>query len=144
MESGVKEMSSKAMRLSASIKQTQAAIAGLNKEAQALADKKIPTQEYAEIAEQIRKAEAEFNKLLDKQDRLIATGKNSGTAWDNLQYKIEECGNTIHYAQGEMNELVNSGKAFKLGSFTNDYKKLQSKISGLNTKLAIQKSNGMN
>ena len=90
----------------------------------ALKDVKTPTQEYKEIADQIKKAEQEFNKLFDKQEQMQREGKDSGAAWDNLSEKMDEVGNTIRYAQGELQDLVDTGKAFTLGSDSEEFSKL--------------------
>jgi len=89
-----------------------------------LKDTKIPTQEYSEISAQIEKAEQKFNKLLEKQEQMQREGKDNGAAWDRLTYQIEEVGNEIRYAKGELQDLVTIGKAFTLGSNTEEYAKL--------------------
>lgn len=91
---------------------------------QELKNTKVPTEEYTEIQQQISKAESEFNKLLERQEELSAQGKTTGAQWDTIQRKMEEAGNTIRYAKGELDDLVSSGKAFKLGSDTEEYSKL--------------------
>ena len=55
-------------------------VASLSKKYDELKHKKVPTQEYSEIANQIAKADAEFNRLLEKQDEMLALGKASGSA----------------------------------------------------------------
>ena len=94
----------------------------------ALKDVKTPTQEYKEIADQIKKAEQEFNKLFDKQEQMQREGKDSGAAWDNLSEKMDEVGNTIRYAQGELQDLVDTGKAFTLGSDSEEFAKLEKQL----------------
>ncbi len=94
----------------------------------ALKDVKTPTQEYKEIADQIKKAEQEFNKLFDKQEQMQREGKDSGAAWDNLNEKMDEVGNTIRYAQGELQDLVDTGKAFTLGSDSEEFAKLEKQL----------------
>ncbi len=99
-------------------------VASLRSKMDALKDAKIPTQEYSEISAQIEKAEQKFNKLLEKQEQMQREGKDNGAAWDRLNYQIEEVGNEILYAKGELQELVATGKAFTLGSNTEEYAKL--------------------
>ncbi|MEZ3505797.1 MAG: hypothetical protein K1W10_02360 [Lachnospiraceae bacterium] len=106
------------------IVKTSDEIASLRSKMDALKDQKIPTQEYSEITAQIRKAETEFNKLLEKQEQMQREGKDNGKVWDRLNEKMEEAGNTIRYAQGELQDLVDTGKAFTLGSDTEEFSKL--------------------
>lgn len=85
---------------------------------------RIPTQEYAEIQAQICNANAELSKMIEKQIKLEETGRAKGSTWKTLKYDIEEAKNTIAYANGELKDLVDTGKAFKLGSGTEEYSKL--------------------
>lgn len=110
-------------------------ISKLRSKMDSLKDQKVPTQEYQEIANQIKKSESELNKLLKKQEQMQSEGKNNGIAWDRLNTKIEDAKNTIKYAQGELQDLVDTGKAFVLGSDTAEYanyeKQLQNEQAAL-------------
>lgn len=116
-------------------------IAALRSKMDSLKDVKIPTKEYEEISEQIKKAETEFDKLLEKQEKMQQEGKDNGTAWENLNDKMDEVGNTISFAQSELQDLVDTGKAFTLGSDTDNYKKLSQQLKYLENdyKLLIQR-----
>lgn len=116
--------SSQLMSLENRIVKTADKIASLRSKMDALKDAKIPTQEYKNISAQIQKAELEFNKLLEKQEQMQREGKNNGVAWDKLNTKMDEVGNTIQYAKGELQELIDTGKAFTLGSGTQEYTNL--------------------
>lgn len=104
----------------------------LTQKMQQLKDTDIPTEEYKEIAIQIQNAEKEFDKLLAKQEQMQAVGKTSGVAWESMQYKMEEIGNTIRYAKGEMQDLIDSGQAFTKGADTSQYKKLSKDLEFAN------------
>lgn len=120
---------SQMQKLQIQIDKAMQKVAGLSAKYEELKSKKIPTEEYTEISNQIEKAAAEFDKLISKQDEMIATGKDSGSAWDALQYKLEEAGNTIKYAKGELQDLVDSGKAFSFGGSQEDLSKAASDLS---------------
>lgn len=96
----------------------------LHSKMDSLKDQKIPTQEYKEISVQIEKAEQKFNKLLEKQELMQREGKDHGVVWDKLSDQIDEVGNEIRYAQGELQDLVDTGKAFTLGQDTEQFSKL--------------------
>ncbi len=106
------------------IKKTADKIAGLRSRMDVLKDAKIPTQEYKDISAQIAKANAEFDRLLEKQEQMHRTGKDHGAAWDELNRKMDEAGNTIRYAKGELQDLIDTGKAFTLGADTEEYARL--------------------
>lgn len=120
---------SQMQKLQIQIDKAMQKVAGLSAKYEELKSKKIPTEEYTAISNQIEKATAEFDKLISKQDEMIATGKDSGSAWDALQYKLEEAGNTIKYAKGELQDLVDSGKAFSFGGSQEDLSKAASDLS---------------
>lgn len=112
--------------------------------AQSLTDKmttlentKIPTQEYTEISKQIENASKTFDRLLVKQDEMLASGNNYGKAWDTLQSKMEEASNTIIYAKGELKDLVDKGQAFTLGSDTQQYQDTANQLSQVNNQMRI-------
>lgn len=91
----------------------------LMQKVEAYGNQKIPTAEYAEIQKQISQAEQQMMKLIDAQDRFIATGgTENSSAYKRRQYDIEQLANTIKYAEGELKDLEASGKAFTFGTDT--------------------------
>lgn len=117
----------------------------LARDLQALADAKIPTEEYKEIANRLKKAEAEFDKLLVKQDEMVEAGKNNGKAWDELDAKMEQIGQHIREDKAEMEQLVQSGKAFVLGKNTDRYKDMANSLNTANqaTNILLEKYSEM-
>ena len=123
------------------ITKTADKITSLRSKMDSLKNAKIPTQEYSEISNQIEKAEQKFNKLLEKQEQMQREGKDNGVAWQRLNDQIDEVGNEIKYAKGELQELVDTGKSFTLGSDTEEFTRLsqqlqytESDLSALNEK----------
>lgn len=91
----------------------------LRQKVEAYGNQKIPTAEYAEIQKQISQAEQQMMKLINAQERFIATGgSENSSAYKRRQYDIEELANTIKYAEGELKDLEASGKAFTFGTDT--------------------------
>ena len=123
-----KEASASLMTLENRIVKTADKIASLRSKMDSLKDAKMPTEEYREISDQIAKAELEFNKLLEKQEQMQREGKDNGVAWNRLNEKMDEVGNTIRYAQGELKDLVDTGKAFTLGSETDEFFKISQQL----------------
>lgn len=78
-------------------------------------NKRIPTEAYQEASKQIETAEGKLAKLVARQEEMIETGRNSGTAWESLQYKIEEIRNFIKYAKWDLQDLVDTGEDFTIG-----------------------------
>lgn len=131
-----KEASAQLMTLGNRIVKTADKVASLRSKMDSLKDAQIPTKEYQEISAQIQKAELEFNKLLEKQEQMQREGKDSGVAWDRLNQKMEEVGNTILYAQGELQDLVDTGEAFVLGQDTEEFARLGQQLQYAENDLA--------
>lgn len=94
---------------------------------------KIPTQEYKEVSAQIAKAEAQLNKLRDMEEKFAETGKKiSPQKMRDMQYAAAELENTIEYAKGELQDLVDTGNAFTLGSDTEQYSKIADNLANVN------------
>lgn len=125
------------MTLENRIVKTADKVASLRSKMDALRDAKIPTQEYQEISAQIEKAEQKFNRLLEKQEQMQREGKDSGVAWDRLNAKMDEVGNTIRYAQGELQDLIDTGKAFTLGGNSQEYANLEQQLGYLENDYSV-------
>lgn len=101
--------------LEVSITKSANKIADLRSKLDSLKTAQIPTQEYAEISAQIEKAKHSLDGLLEKQDRMQSEGKTRGTAWERINTQIAETRSEISYAKGELQALVDEGKAFTVG-----------------------------
>lgn len=142
-ESAMSKMLSQDSKLSdvnEKIKSLSQSSANYAEKMKAIENTQIPTQEYSQIAAQIEKAEHEFDKLLAKQEQMQNEGKDNGVAWNRINNQIDETGNTIRYAKGELQDLVNTGKAFVLGADTSQYKDLAAKYESVNRELEKQKA----
>lgn len=120
----------------------------LRQKVEAYGNQKIPTEEYAEIQKQISQAEQQMMKLIDAQDRFIATGgTENSSAYKRRQYDIEQLANTIKYAEGELKDLEASGKAFTFGTDTsaaaadmNRLAEAERRLSDMNNRLGTSYS----
>lgn len=111
-------------------------------------NQKIPTEEYREIQVQIDQATAKMNRLIAQQERFMAMGgSQKSNTYKKYQYDIDELANTIRYAEGELRDLEETGKAFTFGSQTKeaaaDMEKLaaaERKLSDMNNRLGTSYS----
>lgn len=133
----VKEAEVQLTTLENRMKKTADKITSLRSKMDALKDAKVPTQEYKDISEQIAKANAEFDRLLEKQEQMQRNGKDHGASWDELNRKMDEVKNTIKYAKGELKDLVDTGKAFTLGSDTGEYAKLGQQLEYAESEMSV-------
>lgn len=130
--------SSTVMRVENSLRTTEQAMMKLQAEMDEFANKQVPTEEYNEIKKQLDETTAKYDALKEKQERFLATGGDTGSqTYKNMQYDLEQLKNTIAYAKGEMDDLVESGKAFTLGKDTSQYAEMQSKYQDLSAKADI-------
>lgn len=120
----------------------------LKKKVSEYGKQKIPTDEYREIQNQISQASARMDRLIAQQERFLSMGgKTNSNQFKRYQYDIDELANTIRYAEGELRDLEESGKAFTFGSQTKqaaaDMEKLaaaERKLSDMNNRLGTSYS----
>lgn len=99
-------------------------------------NQKIPTQEYMEIQNQIDAARNKLDALIARQQKFLELGGSANSkSYKSMQYDIEELTNTIKYAQGELEDLENTGKAFTFGANTDAAQKDISKLAQEEAKL---------
>lgn len=111
-------------------------------------NQKVPTDEYREIQTQIDQAKAKMDRLVSAQEKFIAIGgSRKSNTYKRYQYDIDELANTIKYAEGELEDLENTGKAFTFGSKTKeaaaDMERLaaaERKLSDMNNRLGTSYS----
>ena len=96
----------------------------------ALASVKAPTQEYREVAKQIADTEKKQAALNDRMTKFLELGgKTNSKQYKSMQYDAAELENTIAYAKGELQDLVDTGKAFTLGNSTAEFNDLSRQLS---------------
>lgn len=105
------------------------------------AAQKIPTQAYKEVQKQIESTEKKITDLQARQEKFLATGgKESSSTYKKIQYDIEELKNSLPYLKDELQDLIDSGDAFTLGTDTEQYKNLSAKYEQINAELEKQKA----
>lgn len=109
----------------------------LKKKVSEYGNQKVPTEEYQEIQAQIDQATKRMNQLIAAQERYLNIGgKSSSSSYKKMQYDIDELANTIKYAEGELKDLEESGKAFTLGNQSKQAAADMEKLAAAERKLA--------
>ena len=112
-------------------------VESLRKKVAEYGNQKIPTDEYREIQAQIAEATAKQNRLTEARDRYLANGgETSSSTYKKQTYDLEELANTIKYAEGELKDLEETGKAFTTGTGTKEAKKDMEKLAQAERKLS--------
>ncbi len=107
-----KNVSSQMLRLENQISKAARKASELTDKMRQMENSKIPTEDYKDISDALHKSTAEFDKLLQRQQEMIARGKTSGAAWDSLDRKIEEVGADIRAAEKYQSQMVKGGTAY--------------------------------
>lgn len=137
-QSAGKELDTKFKKLEASMSKTASKAQQLQEKLNQLENTKIPTTEYQEIQKQINDASIALAKLRERQDKFLETGgKTKSTTFKKMQYDAAQLENTIEYAKGELQDLVDTGKAFTLGSDTAQYGQTIQQLAEVNNQMRI-------
>lgn len=99
----------------------------LTKKYDELKNKKIPTQEYLDVQKQIDETRARLNKLLEDKEKF--KGSKRSTKWLNMESEIEELRNSLPYMEGELQDLVDTGKDFTIGASSDEINKAANNLS---------------
>ena len=132
-----KESSPQMTSFNAQLKQATIEAERLGKQLEQLSTKKIPTAEYTEIEKRLQKNNAQFDKLLIKQDEMQETGQDFGKAWEKLNVQMEQLGTLIREDEADLKQLVASGKAFTLGKDSAEYTKIETQLDKVNDKTKL-------
>lgn len=73
---------------------------------------KVPTGDYKNITDALHRSNQEFDRLLQRQEEMVAKGKTSGASWDELDRKIEKVGADIRAAEKYQSRMRKEGTAF--------------------------------
>lgn len=124
-------------KLNTQYEQQKKKVDELNRKKQEYASQKIPTEEYREIQGQIDKTTEKLNNLIRKQQKFLDMGGSTrSNAYKSMQYDIDELTNGIRYAERDLADLEQSGKAFTLGSDTETAKRDMERLSVEQEKLS--------
>lgn len=92
-------------------------IESLNKQMEKTGSQKVPTKEYEELTKQIDKLEDKWNDVNAKMERAKALGdKTSSKTFRGWQYDADLLKRKIGLARGDLQDLVNTGKAFEINT----------------------------
>lgn len=130
VDTEIKPVTSQMQTVINAIKKSETEASRLQKRMEEFAKTKIPTDEYKEVQNQISKTEEKLNRLLEKKENFA--GRKKGASWLNLNAEIQQLQNSLPYMQGELQDLVDTGKAFTLGKDSEQYNKMADKLAVIN------------
>lgn len=99
-------------------------IASLRSKMDAMKDIKVPTKEYAALDAELSKLGAEYDRIAERQSKFLQTGGKEGSStYKRMEYDLDALEVKQDQVIAKMKELEQSGKAFTLGSDTEEYAK---------------------
>lgn len=133
-----KNVSSQMLRLENQITKASRKASDLTEKMRKMENAKIPTEDYKDITDALHRSTAEFDKLLQRQEEMVARGKTSGAVWDSLDRKIEAVGADIRAAEKYQFQMVKEGTAYlDKGAIraTDAYKKMENQLHETNDQM---------
>lgn len=133
-----KEASSQLMTLENRIVKTADKVASLRSKMDALKDAKIPTQEYSDAAKEVEKLQKSLGDAYTRKERFLETGGDeSSRAFKAMEYDIEKLEIKLRQAEGDLKDIVYSGKAFTLGRDTEEFARLGQQLEYAKNDMAV-------
>lgn len=103
-----------------------------------LENKKIPTEEYEKVQNQISKAEEKLSSLNDRMSKFLELGgKKNSSSFKSMKYDAEDLQKTLQYAKGEQQALIEDGKAFQDVKTAPEYQKLSEQLRQTNGEMDV-------
>lgn len=131
-----KEAERELKSLESSISKTANKIASLRSKMDALKDVKLPTQQYADLDKELSKLGAGYDKIAERQQKFLSTGgKESSSTYKRMEYDLEKLDQRQDEVIAKMKELEESGKAFTLGSNTEEYAQMTAQMEQLSSSM---------
>ena len=125
-----------------SLNATRMSIAGNGKnkvgtvDARAAANTSPYTADYKKQLVELQRLETAAQKLIEKYERMKALGKDSPEGLKAAEYDAQQLSGKLEEARTKMTEMVNAGRAFKVGQGDP-----ASEISGLNSRIDETQNN---
>lgn len=135
-----KDLNSQMLSVANAIKRSETEITRLNARMDELANKKIPTSEYAKLQKELETTQSKFEQVAQEvadfekigADKRFTPFRMARDEAQELRMKIEEI-------RGAMFELEENGRAFSSGMNTEEYSKAASKVERLTDDIEVGK-----
>lgn len=133
-----KEAEIRLLALENRIKKTADKITALRSKMDALKDTKIPTQEYIAAQKEVDKYSDALQRAKEKIDKLLELGVDKkSNRFSSAQYDIAQLENQLLDAEEVVKRLESEGKAFTLGSDSEEYTKLGQQLHYAENEMSV-------
>ena len=130
-----KQASAQLMTLENRIVKTADKIAGLRSKMDSLKNVKTPTEEYNSLEKELSEANAKLQSLLDKQKEFTNLGFKELP--ESLTKELDNAGLKVGELEEKIEKLNTEGKAFTLGSDTEEFYKLGQQLQYAENDMAV-------
>lgn len=130
-------LNSQVMRANETLRRLEGEASRLRDRLRELENTEIPTEEYADLSSQLVEAQNRLGQLVQRQQRMQAEGRNSGAAWERINRQIEVARGEVSAVETQMQELVDAGRAFRLGSDTDEYQRTAEQLRRVEADIEI-------
>lgn len=125
------------MRVNETLRRLEGEASRLRDRLRELENTEIPTEEYADLSSQLVRAQNRLEQLVQRQQRMQAEERNSGAAWERINRQIEVARGEVGAVETQMQELVDTGRAFRLGSDTDEYQRTAEQLRRVEADIEI-------
>lgn len=143
---GTKVDTSQMQRLQLQIDKAAKKAEELQREYDELSEKQIPTDAYKKREDSLNKTKIKLDELIAEEEKMASDGLAIGAPWDNVLQKEADAQLKIEAIQAEMQELVDTGKAFTVGENSEELNKTANDLAKAKAELRmlVTKQNELN
>lgn len=132
------DMSSQLMQLENRIEKTARKAQDLEKAMRELESRRIPTDDYKELQDQIQKAQDKLSAFKKEMENYLKLGgKSSDNTFKDMQQTAVSFENTLVDAKKSLQAMEENGTAFKDVKATDEYQKLATQLRDANNEMSV-------
>jgi len=103
-------------------------IASLRARMEELENQRTPTEEYRSLEEFINNTEASVERLTESMRRMEEDGLQDSDVYRDMSSTVQEMTEELERSRARLQELVDTGRGFELGSDSDEYRHLQEEL----------------
>ncbi|MGN0363701.1 MAG: hypothetical protein ACI4ET_12760 [Bilifractor sp.] len=130
------------MRFNSNLQTISQKVDALKQKLADLGSVQTPTEAYVQLEQELAKAEAELDKLRQKETEIVNAGLDFGAPWDAFIEKEAEASDKVDEIKAKMQSMKDAGTAFSLGSDSSEYASAAEQVNNLSDALESAQVNG--
>ena len=131
-EINVKSAKVQLMAIENQMSKTADRIAALKSKMDSLGNMDIPTNEYQSLEKELSKLGADYERIVEKQQRFLSSGGKEGSSlYKKMEYDLDSLDVKQDRVIAKMKEMEATGKAFIPGTASEEYGKIYHELKNL-------------